>query len=105
MDKGITITIAEGYEGGVVREKYNQLIKRREVIIKVFHSGMGTPSRSLIKRALANAYGVSTSCVYVRRIISERGMNSTIVEAHIYESPEKAKAFEPEYIIKRNEVS
>ncbi|MCS7128746.1 MAG: hypothetical protein N3E36_06350 [Sulfolobales archaeon] len=99
------ITIAEGYEGGVVEERYNPLIKRREVVVRVFHSGKGTPSRGLVRQALANAYGVSTSCIYVRRIISERGMNSTIIEAHIYESLEKAKVFEPEYIIKRNEVS
>ncbi|MEM2234304.1 MAG: 30S ribosomal protein S24e [Desulfurococcaceae archaeon] len=105
MSKSTAITIAEGYEGGVIEEKYNPLIKRREVIVRVFHSGRGTPSRGLIRQALANAYGVSTNCVYIRRIISEKGMNSTIVEAHVYESSEKAKVFEPEYIIKRNEVS
>ncbi len=104
MSKSITVTTAEGHEGGVVEEKYNPLTKRREVIVKVFHSGKGTPSRALIRQALANAYGVSANCVYIRRMISERGANSTIVEAHVYESPEKAKIFEPEYVIKRNEV-
>ena len=52
---------------------------------------------------IANAYEKPIGCVYVRKIISEFGWGVTKVEAHIYDSPDKAKLYEPDYIIKRNE--
>lgn len=98
-----TIKIGDEYLGEVVSDRYNPLIKRREVIIKISHIGKGTPSRGIVRKAIADAYEKPIECVYVRKIISEFGWGVTKVEAHIYDSPDKAKLYEPDYIIKRNE--
>lgn len=91
------------YSGVVVEEKYNPLVRRIELKIKVAHAGEGTPNRGLLRQALAKAYGRSVSLVYVRSIKTEYGLGVSLVEAHIYESEERARLFEPEFIIKRNE--
>ena len=99
------IKIGEEYQGEVVNERYNPLIKRLELDIRIAHIGKGTPSRGILRKAIADAYNVDINRVYVRKIESEFGWGVTRVEAHIYDSPERAKLFEPEYIIKRNEYA
>ena len=103
--KSKVIKISEDYLGEVVEEKYNPLIKRLELLIKLSHIGKGTPSRGVVRKAIAQAYNVDINRVYIRKIESEYGWGVTRVEVHIYDSPERAKMFEPEYIIKRNEYA
>lgn len=98
-----TIKIGEEYAGEVVEEKYNPLIKRIELKIKISHIGKGTPSRGLVRKAIADAYNVDINRVYVRKIESVFGWGVTNIEAHIYDSLERAKLFEPKHIITRNE--
>lgn len=103
--KSKVIRIGEDYLGEVVEEKYNPLIKRLELLIKLSHIGKGTPSRGVVRKAIAQAFNVDINRVYVRKIESEYGWGVTRVEVHIYDSPERAKMFEPEHIIKRNEYA
>lgn len=96
------IVISEGYEAVVADDRYNPLIKRRELLVVVYHVGKGTPSRSELRSAIAKAYNVDEDRVYIRKILSEFGIGRTRVQVHIYDSPERARQFEPEYIIKRH---
>jgi len=99
---GKSVQIA-GYSGEIVSEKYNPLVKRREVVLKIGHVGVGTPSRKVLRAELAKLFNVNVENVYVRKIETENGIGVSLIKAHIYDSPERAKFFEPEYIIKRNE--
>jgi len=93
------------YTAEVVKEWYNPLIKRKELVVRIAHIGRTTPSRGLIRVELAKAYGVDVERVYVRKIDTEYGMGVSNVEVHIYDTPERAKAFEPPHVIKRNEYA
>jgi len=93
------------YDCEVVVEHYNPLVGRREVVLNVFHGGEGTPSRGLLKKAIASLYNVDVNLVYIKSIATERGLGISRVELHIYDNPERARAFEPEYIVKRDEES
>lgn len=86
----------------VVSEEYNALIKRREVLLKIQHVGKGTPSRSVIREAVAKFYNVNVDQVVVKKIETEYGWGVTNVHIHIYPSVEQAKLFEPEYVFKRH---
>jgi small subunit ribosomal protein S24e len=99
------IRLLDKYDCEVVEERYNPLIRRRELVLRVFHGGEGTPSRGLLKKAIASLYNADLNTVYIRSIKTEYGMCASRVEVHIYDSPERARAFEPEYIIKRDEES
>jgi small subunit ribosomal protein S24e len=101
---GKTISIGE-FSGEIVEDKYNPLIKRREVVIRIAHIGKSTPSRGLVRHEVAKAYNVDVNLVYVREIRTEYGMGVSNAVIHIYESVERAKQFEPPHIIKRNEYA
>ncbi len=101
---GRTIQLGE-FTGEVVEEKYNPLIKRRELIVRIAHIGKSTPGRGMIRYELAKIYGVDVDRVYVRKIETEYGMSVSNAEVHIYDDPERAKKFEPPHVIKRNEYA
>lgn len=93
------------YPAEIVEERYNPLIKRYELKIRVAHVGEGTPSRGLIKLALAKLYNRDAKLVVIRNIFTEYGLQVSLVEAHIYDNEERLRLFEPEYVIKRDERS
>ncbi|MCS7107679.1 MAG: 30S ribosomal protein S24e [Acidilobaceae archaeon] len=91
-----------GMKGEVLEERQNKVIGRREVTLKVYHPLASTPSRVELRRRLAQRYGVDIARLYVRSVLTEYGANVSTVVVHIYESPERAKLFEPEHVIKKN---
>ncbi|MEM0506813.1 MAG: 30S ribosomal protein S24e [Thermosphaera sp.] len=93
------------YMGEVVEERYNPLIKRVEVVIRIGHPGEGTPSKGLLRIALSKHYGKPVEQVIIRSLETEFGVQVSRVEAHVYDDASRVKLFEPEYIIKRNDES
>lgn len=93
------------YMGEVVEERYNPLIKRVEVVIRIGHPGEGTPSKGLLRIALSKHYGKPVEQVIIRSLETEFGVQVSKVEAHVYDDPSRVKLFEPEYIIRRNDES
>lgn len=101
---GKAVTLGK-YSGEVLEETYNPLIKRLEVKIRVGHPGEGTPSKGLLRLELGKLYNRDVKLVYIRNVKTEYGLGVSLVEAHVYDSEDRVKLFEPEYIIKRNEES
>ncbi|ADI32716.1 30S ribosomal protein S24e [Staphylothermus hellenicus] len=101
---GKTVKIGE-FTGEIVVDRYNPLVKRREVVIRIAHIGKSTPSRGLIRHETAKIYGVEAEKVYVRGINTEYGLGVSNATIHIYDSVERAKQFEPPHIIRRNEYA
>mgnify|MGYP001772651058 CR=1 FL=1 len=102
---GKHVKIMDKHDAEIVEERYNPLIDRLEVVLRVVHFNEGTPSRGVLKSEIAKIYGKDPHLVYIRRVQSTYGLCETTVEAHIYNSLERAKKFEPEYIAKRDEES
>jgi len=96
--------LREGGELRVVSERFNSLIKRIEVEAVVTHQGMSTPSRRDLIEVLSRLYSRSPELVVVRKIESEYGMGMSRVYAHIYESLDRLKLYEPKHILKRHGV-
>jgi small subunit ribosomal protein S24e len=96
--------LKEGAELRVVSERFNNLIRRLEVEALVAHQGMPTPSREELVEVLGRLYSKSPELVVVRKIESEYGMGMSRVYAHLYESLDRLKLYEPEYILKRHGV-
>ncbi len=94
----------EGYEFYIVSDKYNSLIKRREIDFIVLHVGKPTPSRMELRYKLSKALGVDIKRLYIRSVQSEYGVGRTKVEVHVYDTPERALQFEPKYILERNKI-
>jgi small subunit ribosomal protein S24e len=100
----VNLELGEGYEAYIVRDFYNKLIKRRELDIVLLHIGKPTPSRMKLRIAVSKWAGVDPKRVYIRKVLSEYGVGRTRVEAHIYDTVERALQFEPKYILERNKL-
>jgi len=87
----------------IISQKENPLLKRREVSFQVEHKQTGsTPPRLEIRKAVADAMGMDTKLVFIKRFKTKTGMQIAVGTAHVYESVEQADFIEPEYVIKRN---
>jgi small subunit ribosomal protein S24e len=86
----------------IISQKNNPLLKRKEVQFEITHIQGKTPVRTDVKQSLAAQIQVDNKLVYIKKMETKTGTNTTIGFANAYETAEQAKLIEPEYIIKRN---
>ncbi len=86
----------------IVSTKDNPLLKRKEVQFTIEHKHGKTPIRLDIKRSIAGELQVTDKLVFIKKMRTMTGTNTTVGFANAYESESQAKLIEPSYIIKRN---
>jgi ribosomal protein S24E len=87
----------------IIDQKYNMLLKRKEVSFEVEHEKVkGTPPRSEIRAKVAEILKVKLEQVYVKRVETKTGTMIALGEANAYDAVEQAKLIEPRYVIERN---
>lgn len=94
----------DGISAEIIEDRRNNIIGRRELRIRLEHIGSSTPKRTELRTKLADALGVAAERVIVRSLESTYGVGASLAEVHVYDTPERLKRFEPEYVLKRNEV-
>ncbi|MDI9610349.1 MAG: 30S ribosomal protein S24e [Archaeoglobaceae archaeon] len=85
----------------VESERYNPLLKRKEVHLKVAFNGR-TPSRAEIREKVAGIMNSEPSRIVLDHIKTEFGKREAKVYVKIYDSPEALKTIEERHIIERN---
>lgn len=103
--RGKTIKLDESTGLTVVNEGVNKLLERLEVDVRIEHVFGGTPSRAVLRKAIAKLYGVPEDVVIVKNIVGEYGIGSSRAHVHIYSDVGKMISVEPKYVLKRNGVS
>lgn len=86
----------------IVSKKDNPLLKRKEVQFIIEHKQSKTPVRVDIKRSIASELQVTDKLVFIKKMNTMTGTNTTFGFANAYESEAQARLIEPGYIIKRN---
>ena len=87
----------------ITQERYNPLMKRKEIAFQVEHTQTrSTPTRLEIHKTLAEMLKANPDAVYVKRVETKAGTMLAVGEANAYDSVEQAKLVEPKYIIARN---
>jgi small subunit ribosomal protein S24e len=87
----------------ITSKKENLLLKRREVNFEVEHGDTGsTPPRLEVRKAVAVALKTDVNLVFIKRFVTKTGTCKALGTANVYDTVEKAKSIEPEYIINRN---
>ncbi len=86
----------------IVSTKDNPLLKRKEVQFTIEHKQGKTPVRLDIKRSIAGELQIADKLVFIKKMRTMTGTNTTVGVANAYESESQAKLIEPSYIIKRN---
>lgn len=102
MSSQAKIKISDKAEGIIERDYQNNVIGRRELTLKVYHMGSGTPSRKEIIKAVVESLGVKDNLVVVRKISTVYGAGISNVKLHIYNSREVLEKIEPKYLLDRD---
>jgi len=90
-------------EVSIISDRYNKLVGRRELRVVLSHGGRGTPSRKEVIEALKNLLKLPESqVILVKKLLTEYGMGRSTALIHVYDSLERAKMFEPTYILRRH---
>ncbi|MCW4046350.1 MAG: 30S ribosomal protein S24e [Candidatus Bathyarchaeota archaeon] len=87
----------------IVSVKENPLLKRKEVSFRIEQNApTKTPVRLEVKKAVAAELKINNELVFVKKMRTLTGTNTTVGVANVYETIEQARLIEPEYILKRN---
>ena len=87
----------------VTSKKQNPILRRMEISFKVEQEKTkGTPTRLKVREMLATALNVNKGLLYIKKMETKTGSMTTVGEANVYDSSERAKLVEPKYIIARN---
>ncbi|MGD2142661.1 MAG: 30S ribosomal protein S24e [Candidatus Bathyarchaeota archaeon] len=80
----------------------NPLLGRREVHFEIREPS--TPRRSKVRREIAVQMKAELNQVYIKKLETKTGTQTTVGLAHVYNEPGKALEIEPEHIIERNKA-
>ncbi|MBA5942170.1 MAG: 30S ribosomal protein S24e [Methanophagales archaeon] len=99
----------------ITETRENQLLRRTEVLFTLKHEGEGagteagtgtgagaSPSREESRNALIKALKCRSNLLVIDKMRTEFGKRETVGYAKVYESEERLREIEREYIIKRN---
>lgn len=85
----------------VESEKYNPLLKRREIYLRIKFSEK-TPKRQEVREKVAGHFSVELDRIVVNSIKTEFGKKEAKCYVKIYDSAEELKKIEEEHILVRN---
>lgn len=102
--KGRTIKIDENTVVAIVNENFNKLLKRLEIDVSMDHTYAGTPSRTIIKNAIAKIYEVPEDFIVVKSISTEYGVGVSKAHVHVYIDQDIMKKVELKHVLKRNNM-
>ncbi len=87
----------------IISQKDNALLKRKEVEFTISQGPKEkTPQRLDVKKALAIELKIGDEAIFVKKMHTKTGTNTTQGVANVYQSVDQAKKVEPEYVRKRN---
>jgi len=86
----------------VVAEKYNELLRRKELSLLIDHDGTATPKRFDVRKGLAGKYGVTLESCFVTKLETLTGTTRATGRAEIYDDPSRAKLVVPKHVKIRN---
>lgn len=85
----------------IIEDKENVLLGRRELKFRVSHSGP-TPRREEVRERLIALFNSSRDVLIVESLKPVFGVEQAVGYAKIYESPERLREIERDYVVLRN---
>ena len=87
----------------ILSQRYNPLLRRKEVAFKVERErNVGTSPRFDVRKKLAEMLKTELELVYVKRLETKTGTVIDVGEANVYDAIEQAQLIEPKYVVDRN---
>jgi len=93
----------KGIKVKLISTKRNPLLARREIDFEIQQPS--TPSRLDTRNLIAEQLKVDPERVYILRLETQTGTQTTIGRSHVYDADERAQLIEESHIIARNNPS
>jgi len=87
----------------VLSEDENPMLHRTDVRFRVSHAE-ATPDRLGVRDSLAARLGKDADEVVIRSLDTKFGMRTTLGEAKVYESADRATDVEQDHVLERNSI-
>jgi len=88
----------------IIKQTENKLLDRTEIKIKIEHHGQAVPTRADFLSKISAQLNKERNQVVLIKMEAKYGMGVSIAIIHVYESAERAKAVEREYLLKRSGI-
>jgi ribosomal protein S24E len=88
------------YQMSIIEDRANPMVERRELKIEI--ASKSTPRRDTLRKAVASSLKVPIERVFVKSTLSSYGTNISVCKVHVYDSDERGKKIEPNYVQLRN---
>ncbi|AHC51200.1 30S ribosomal protein S24 [Sulfolobus acidocaldarius SUSAZ] len=102
MSQQIKIKVSDKVEGIVERDIQNNVANRRELYIKLFHIGSGTPSRKELVKAIASTFSTTEDLVVIKKVFTNYGSGISYARVNVYKDKDSLQKLEPQYLIGRD---
>jgi len=86
----------------VSNELYNPLLKRKEIVLQIDHTGEGTPQRFDIRKRMASKLNAKIENVFVISLDTSTGLQRTTCALQVYDDSRAASSAVPEHVATRN---
>jgi small subunit ribosomal protein S24e len=86
--------LGEKMEIIIQEEKYNPLLKRKELKLLAKHEKEATPSKEMVKKFLKEKFNVDDSQIEIDFILSKVGLAESFIKAKIYDEKREVKKVE-----------
>jgi small subunit ribosomal protein S24e len=87
----------------ILSEDENPMLHRTDVRFRVSHAE-ATPDRLGVRDSLAARLGKDADEVVIRSLDTKFGMRTTLGEAKVYESADRATDVEQDHVLERNSI-
>lgn len=88
----------------IVDRVENKLLEREELRVIINHEGGPVPKREELLDRVAAQLNKERNQVVLIKIDPKYGKGMSEAKIHVYDDPERAKAIEKEYLLKRSKV-
>jgi len=90
------------YQVKVLRDVENKVLNRRELILRIYHVGARTPTRSEVRGLVSSMFGALQNLIVIKSLKTVAGTNVTEAHVHVYRDEKALQEIEPQYIKARN---
>ena len=88
----------------IVKKTENKLLERVEIEATIDHSGQPVPTREAFLSRIAATLNKERDQVVLIKMEAKYGVSKSNALIHVYDTPERAKLIEKEYLLKRSGI-
>lgn len=88
----------------IVQKTENKILERDELEVRIQHEGEPVPTREQVLSKVAASLNKERNQVVLIKLQSKYGISNSIAWIHVYDTAERTKIVEKDYLLKRSGI-